>query len=233
MSPKTILIVEDEPTIQNVVSRYFKSAGFDVITASDGFIALEKFSQNKIDLICLDIMMPNIDGWTVTEMIRESSNVPIIIMTALSTEKDILSGYEHKIDDYITKPFNPQILVAKAKSLLNRISTSSTQSPNNSDSETLLKCGTIEIDLETIILKIDSKVTDVSKTEFDLISFLIKNKNSICSRKDILKEVWHENSVVDTRIIDTYIKKIRKILGPNSDMIKTVFGKGYRLEENN
>jgi len=222
---KTILVVEDEPTIQSVVSKYFKAEGFNVITADDGFIALEKFNSNAIDLICLDIMMPNIDGWTVTETIRESSDIPIIIMTALSSEEDILKGYSYKIDDYITKPFNPKILVAKAKSLLHRISTSNIEGTVSE----VLNMGPVELNTITFLVKIGGKTVDNSRTEFDLLKFVINNQREVCTREKILEEVWGKSGV-ETRIVDTYIKKLRKILGRHSKVIKTVFGLGYRFE---
>lgn len=228
MENKTILIVEDEPTIQSVVTKYFEAEGFKVVTADDGFTALQAFNNNDIDLICLDIMMPNIDGWTVTETIRETSNVPIIIMTALSSEDNVLKGYTYNIDDYITKPFNPKILVAKAKSLLHRIS-----SPNLQPKQTnLLAAGPIEVNVETLVFKLDGKTKDISRTEFDLLKFLIENQGQVCSREKILSDVWGESGV-ETRIVDTYIKKLRKLLGEHSTIIKTVFGLGYRFEVDN
>ncbi len=226
MEAKTILVVEDEPTIQNVVKKYFESEGFHVITANDGFSALEQFNANHIDLICLDIMMPNIDGWTVTETVRETSEVPIIIMTALSSEENVLKGYEYRIDDYITKPFNPKILVAKAKSLLNRMNTPPTVEKNPT---TTLSLGPLELNPITMIFKVDGKIVELSKTEFDIVHFFMDHKDQVCSRDLILSSVWGESGV-ETRIVDTYIKKIRKLLGPHAKMISTVFGSGYRFE---
>jgi two-component system response regulator VanR len=223
---KTILIVEDEPTIQNVVKKYFESEGFRVITANDGFAALEQFNANHIDLICLDIMMPNIDGWTVTETIRETSDVPIIIMTALSSEENVLKGYEYRIDDYITKPFNPKILVAKTKSLLNRISTPTAIDKKPTSS---LVFGPLDLNPTTMIFKVDGRIVELSKTEFDLIHFFMDHQQQVCSRDLILSSVWGDSGV-ETRIVDTYIKKIRKLLGPHAKMISTVFGSGYRFE---
>ncbi len=228
MENKTILIVEDEPTIQSVVTKYFEAEGFKVITADDGFSALTEFNNNDIDLICLDIMMPNIDGWTVTETIRETSNVPIIIMTALSSEDNVLKGYTYNIDDYITKPFNPKILVAKAKSLLHRIATPNLQPKTNNS----LIAGPIEVNVETLSFKLNGKTKDISRTEFDLLKFLIENHGQVCSREKILSDVWGESGV-ETRIVDTYIKKLRKLLGEHSTIIKTVFGLGYRFEVDN
>lgn len=228
MENKTILIVEDEPTIQSVVSKYFEAEGFNVVTADDGFSALTEFNNNDIDLICLDIMMPNIDGWTVTETIRETSNVPIIIMTALSSEDNVLKGYSYNIDDYITKPFNPKILVAKAKSLLHRIATPNLIPKTNNS----LVAGPIEVNIETHAFKLDGKLKDISRTEFDLLKFLIENHGQVCSREKILADVWGESGV-ETRIVDTYIKKLRKLLGDHSTIIRTVFGLGYRFEVDN
>lgn len=228
MENKTILIVEDEPTIQSVVTKYFEAEGFKVVTADDGFSALTEFNSNDIDLICLDIMMPNIDGWTVTETIRETSNVPIIIMTALSSEDNVLKGYTYNIDDYITKPFNPKILVAKAKSLLHRIATPNLQPKTNNS----LMAGPIEVNVETLSFKLEGNTKDISRTEFDLLKFLIENRGKVCSREKILADVWGESGV-ETRIVDTYIKKLRKLLGEHSTIIKTVFGLGYRFEVDN
>jgi len=223
---KTILVVEDEPTIQNVVKKYFEADGFNVITANDGFSALEQFNANHVDLICLDIMMPNIDGWTVTETIRETSDVPIIIMTALSSEENVLKGYTYRIDDYITKPFNPKILVAKSKSLLNRIETSTPAAKQQGAS---IVVGPLELNPLTMIFKVDSKIVELSKTEFDLMHFFMDHKDQVCSRDLILSSVWGESGV-ENRIVDTYIKKIRKLLGVHANMISTVFGSGYRFE---
>lgn len=226
MEAKTILVVEDEPTIQNVVKKYFESEGFNVITANDGFAALEQFNSNHIDLICLDIMMPNIDGWTVTETIRETSDVPIIIMTALSSEENVLKGYEYRIDDYITKPFNPKILVAKSKSLLNRIGIPTTNERKHTSS---LVIGPLDLNTNNMIFKVDGRIVELSKTEFDLIHFFMDHQQQVCSRDLILSSVWGD-AAVETRIVDTYIKKIRKLLGPHAKMISTVFGSGYRFE---
>lgn len=226
MEAKTILVVEDEPTIQNVVKKYFESEGFNVITANDGFAALEQFNSNHIDLICLDIMMPNIDGWTVTETIRETSDVPIIIMTALSSEENVLKGYEYRIDDYITKPFNPKILVAKSKSLLNRIGI---PTPNERKHTSSLVIGPLDLNTNNMIFKVDGRIVELSKTEFDLIHFFMDHQQQVCSRDLILSSVWGD-AAVETRIVDTYIKKIRKLLGPHAKMISTVFGSGYRFE---
>lgn len=229
MKNKTVLIIEDEPTIQRVVATYFKKEGYNVFTADDGFSGLEKFNQEKIDIICLDIMMPNIDGWVVAETIRSTSDVPIIIMTALSEDEDVLKGYSFKVDDYITKPFNPKILIAKVNNLLDRIEKAKSESVNTFSK--ILISNNIKIDLESHKVSIDEKYVDFSKTEYDLLVFFIKNKGKICSRDLLLDEVWGYDSFVEDRIVDTYIKRLRKLITPYSHYIKTVFGVGYRYED--
>ena len=217
MEKATILIIEDEPTINRIVSNYL-----------DGFKGLQLFSKNRIDLVCLDIMMPNINGWDVAKTIRETSNVPIIMMSALSEEEDILKGYSLKVDDYITKPFNPKILVAKVKNLLERLN-----SPEYSNQTSgLLEVEGIKMDLDTHRAYIDEIEVDLSKTEYDLLKYFLEHQGKICSRNLLLDEVWGIDVYVEDRIVDTYVKKLRKYLGTKSHYIKTVFGVGYRFEIN-
>jgi len=227
MNDITILIIEDEPTINRIVSNYFLREKYKILSALDGFKGLQLFSKNKVDLVCLDIMMPNINGWDVAKTIRETSNVPIIMMSALSEEEDILKGYSLKVDDYITKPFNPKILVAKVKNLLERLA-------NNQDHEVqtsgILEISGIKIDLDTHKSYIDNIEVNLSKTEFDLLKYFLKHEGKICSRNLLLDEVWGIDVYVEDRIVDTYVKKLRKYLGHRSHYIKTVFGVGYRFE---
>lgn len=226
MIETTILIVEDEPTINRIVSNYFIKEKFKVLSASDGFIGLQLFNKNKVDLVCLDIMMPNINGWDVAKAIREISNVPIIMMSALSEEEDILKGYSLKIDDYITKPFNPKILVAKVTNLLERINNTSIN-----DIETgILEIKNIKMNLDTHRCYLNNEEIELSKTEFDLLEYFLKHPGKICSRNLLLDEVWGMDVYVEDRIVDTYVKKLRKYLGENANYIKTVFGVGYRFE---
>jgi two-component system response regulator VanR len=226
MKNTTILIIEDEPTINRIVSNYFIKEKFTVLSALDGFKGLQLFSQNKVDLVCLDIMMPNVNGWDVAKTIRETSNVPIIMMSALSEEEDILKGYSLKVDDYITKPFNPKILVAKVINLLDRL-----QNQDSSIQSTgLLEVEGIKIDLDTHKVYIDNVLVDLSKTEFDLLKYFVEHESKICSRNLLLDEVWGIDNYVEDRIVDTYVKKLRKYLGDKSYYIKTVFGVGYRFE---
>lgn len=226
MDKTTILIIEDEPTINRIVSNYFLKENYRVLSALDGFKGLQLFSRNRVDLVCLDIMMPNINGWDVAKTIRETSTIPIIMMSALSEEEDILKGYSLKVDDYITKPFNPKILVAKVKNLLERI--------NNLDysnqTSGILEVKSIKMDLDTHRTYIDNIEVDLSKTEFDLLKYFLEHQGKICSRNLLLDEVWGVDVYVEDRIVDTYVKKLRKYLGSKSHYIKTVFGVGYRFE---
>jgi len=226
MDKATILIIEDEPTINRIVSNYFLKEKYRVLSALDGFKGLQLFSKNRVDLVCLDIMMPNINGWDVAKTIRETSNVPIIMMSALSEEEDILKGYSLKVDDYVTKPFNPKILVAKVKNLLERLN-----NPDISNQTSgLLEVTGIKMDLDTHRVYIEEIEVDLSKTEYDLLKYFLEHQGKICSRNLLLDEVWGIDVYVEDRIVDTYVKKLRKYLGMNSYYIKTVFGVGYRFE---
>ena len=226
MEKATILIIEDEPTINRIVSNYFLKEKYRVLSALDGFKGLQLFSKNKVNLVCLDIMMPNINGWDVAKTIRETSNVPIIMMSALSEEEDILKGYSLKVDDYITKPFNPKILVAKVRNLLDRIN-----NPEYSNQTSgLLEVIGVKMDLDTHRAYINDIEVDLSKTEYDLLKYFLEHQGKICSRNLLLDEVWGIDVYVEDRIVDTYVKKLRKYLGIKSHFIKTVFGVGYRFE---
>lgn len=228
---KRILIVEDEPTLQRIIKTYFEKNGYDVYVASDGEQALTLFKDTILDIIVLDIMLPKIDGFEVCKIIRSSSNIPIIMMTALGEEQNMLYGYSLKVDDYIIKPFPPKVLVAKVNNLLSRI-----QKP-----EELIKIyevGGIKIDYNANIAYVDNKKISLSKTEFDLLCLFIQNQDKACSRELLLDEVWGMDVYVDYRIVDTYIKQLRKAIKPYS-YIKTVFKVGYKFslgndnEENN
>lgn len=221
MENKTILLAEDEPSIARVVKTYFEHDGYNVYHAANGEEALNLFKEVNFDLLVLDIMMPKVDGFEVIKVIRASSDVPIIVMTALQSEEDILKGYSLHIDDYVTKPFNPKILVAKVNNLLMRI-----KQQNSIMME--YKIGELSFDFINNEVKMNDKVLDLTKTEFKMLAFLAKNNNKVCSRDLLLDEVWGVDVYVDDRIIDAYIKKLRKIIAPKK-YIKTVFGTGYRF----
>ena len=221
MLEKTILLAEDEPSISRLVKTYFEHDGYIVYTATNGEEAINIFKEIKINLVCLDVMMPKMDGFEVTKIIRSSSDVPIIIMTALQNEEDILKGYSLHIDDYITKPFNPKVLLAKVNNLMLRIDKESTLKME-------YKIGDLSFDFINNEVKINTKKLELTKTEFNMLAFLAKNNNKVCSRQLLLDEVWGVEVYVDDRIVDAYIKKIRKQILPKK-YIKTVFGVGYRF----
>jgi two-component system response regulator VanR len=221
MINKNILLAEDEPTILRLVRTYFERDGYIVYTATNGEEAIKIFREVKIDLVCLDIMMPIIDGFEVTKIIRATSDVPIIVMTALQSEEDILKGYSLHVDDYITKPFNPKVLLAKVNNLMMRLN-----KENSLKME--YKIGELSFDFINSSVSLEGKQLDLTKTEFKMLAFLAKNNNKVCSRELLLDEVWGLEVYVDDRIVDAYIKKLRKIIAPKK-YIKTVFGVGYRF----
>lgn len=229
MKNKTILIVEDEPNILRIISSYFEKDGYEVYTAKDGESGLNIFQNSNIDLVILDIMLPKIDGFEVAKRIRSNSNVPIIVMTALGEEQDMARGYNLKIDDYIVKPFPPKILVMKVNNLLSRLN-----KPNLMQQQ--YKIGSLILDFGNNQILLDNKPLEISKTEFKLLAFLVQNRNKACSRSLLLDEIWGLDVYVDNRIVDTYIKNLRKILKPYN-YIKTIFGVGYQFvvdeEQNN
>ena len=194
------------------------------LTAADGLEGLEKFELNTIDIICCDVMMPTIDGWEVVKSIRQKSNIPIIMMTALSSEENQLKGYGLEIDDYVTKPFSPAILVAKVQSLLKRYYNIQSSKTNQA------MIGDISINFESRVVIANDRELQLSKTEFDLLAFFIKNQGIALDRVTILDEVWGMDVYVEERVVDTYIKVLRKKLDNYSSYIKTVFGIGYKFE---
>lgn len=221
---KTVLIIEDELSLQNIIAAYFRKNEFNVIVASDGLLGLEAFRENEIDIVCSDIMMPNIDGWQVVRSIRQTSNVPIILMTALDSELDQLKGFDLLVDDYVTKPFSPSVLVAKASSILRR-----TDTTPQSQSNVVIELKALSINLNSREVRVENKAIKLSKTEFDLLSFFVKNQNIALDRVTILDEVWGLDVYVEERVVDTYIKVLRKKLGIAGKYIKTVFGIGYKF----
>jgi DNA-binding response OmpR family regulator len=220
---RTLLIVEDEYRMRHLLSDYFKREGFNVVEAENGVDALEKF-KDKIDLIILDIMMPLLDGWSVCQTIRNTSDVPIIILTAKSEEGDKLMGYELGADDYITKPFSPKVLVAKVKALLKR-------------AEGISGKQSILIDVDGLIINdtaheviVDGEYLNLSPKEFDLLLYLVRNRGVALSRDKILDNVWGYGYYGDLRTVDTHIKRIREKLKEKGDIITTIRGSGYKLE---
>lgn len=219
-----ILVIEDEEAIRKIISDYFRAEGYQVIEGINGKDGLEKFELHQgIDLIILDVMMPELDGWTVCRRVRKLSDVPIIMLTARTDEDDELMGFELKADDYVKKPFSPAILIARAKLLLSK------KRIDENVSELMNKYG-LFINKATREVSLDNSLVELTTKEFDILTYLVENENRVFNREQILSEIWGYDFVGDTRIVDNHIKKIRKALGDKSYYIRTVFGVGYKFE---
>ncbi|WP_066504565.1 response regulator transcription factor [Abyssisolibacter fermentans] len=220
----TVLVIEDEYNIRKIVCDYFRAEGFHVIQAPNGKEGIERFEEEKIDLIILDIMMPELDGWTVCRRIRKQSDVPIIILTARTEDDDELMGFELKADDYVKKPFSPGVLVARAKILLNRARGTILE-----DKEKMIKAG-IEVNKSERKVKVDGKNIELTPKEFEILGYLMEHSGIVLSREKILDSIWGYNYFGDIRVVDNHIKKLRKALDDKAYLIRTVFGVGYKFE---
>lgn len=223
MDKLKILVVDDETRMRILVKDFLVKAGFDVIEAEDGCKALDLFYEDKdIALIVLDVMMPKMDGWEVCKEIRESSKAPIIMLTARGDERDELQGFQLGVDEYISKPFSPKILVARIEAILRR----SRKLPG----EDCVEAGGILIDKTAHEVRSDGELIELSYKEFELLTYFVENKGIALSREKILNNVWNYDYFGDARTIDTHVKKLRSKLGDKGDMIKTIWGMGYKFE---
>lgn len=217
-----VLVVDDESRMRKLVKDFLSRSNYEVIEAENGEQAVDIFFEQKdIALIILDVMMPKMDGWQACREIRQYSKVPIIMLTAKSDEKDELLGFELGVDEYISKPFSPKILVARVEAIIRRTMVK--------DEETL-EIGGILIDKAAHQVKIDGVNVDLSVKEFELLSYFIKNKGVALSREKILNNVWNYDYFGDARTIDTHVKKLRSKMGEKGDYIKTIWGMGYKFE---
>jgi len=223
---KTVLLVEDERRLREIVSDYFRNEGFEVIEAEDGKKALELFAEHEIDLIMLDIMLPEIDGWSVCRRIRKESAVPIIMLTARSDEDDTLLGFELGADEYVTKPFSPKVLVARAKTLLKRADGAVGVAEENA-----MSLAGIEVNRLSRIVLVDGEEIILTHKEFELLVYLMENKGIVLSRQHLLDQLWGYDYYGDDRTVDTHIKKLRNKLGDKAKHISTVIRVGYKFEE--
>lgn len=223
MNDITILVVDDESRMRKLIKDFLVKKEYKILEAVDGEEALKVFEENsnKINLILLDVMMPKLDGWSVLRQIRQTSNVPIIMLTARGEEQDELFGFELGVDEYISKPFSPKILVARVEALLKR----TTKQVNN-----IYEIGGIQIDTDGRTVKVDSKLIELSLREYELLKYLIDNKGIALSRDKILNNVWNYDYYGDSRTIDSHIKKIRHKLGKKGKYIETIRGVGYKFE---
>ena len=218
-----ILVVDDEARMRKLVKDFLVRKDYDVIEAADGSEAMDLFYKDKdISLIILDVMMPNMDGWEVCREIRQESKVPIIMLTARSDERDELLGFELGVDEYISKPFSPRILVARVEAILRRTSAL--------DANDVLQAGAIRIDKAAHRVTIDGQEVELSFKEFELLTYFVENKGIALSREKILNSVWNYDYFGDARTIDTHVKKLRSKMNDHGDYIKTIWGMGYKFE---
>ncbi|MCX7714693.1 MAG: response regulator transcription factor [Clostridia bacterium] len=222
----SVLVVEDEALMREVIKDYFESGGYEVTEAKDGLEAIELVENQDFDLILLDIMLPEIDGFSVCRKIRKTKDVPIIMITARSEEDDKLTGYELGADDYVTKPFSPKVLLAKANALIKR------SYGNVCGEEGVISIGGITVNQASHTVQLDNEYIDLTPKEYDLLVFLMNNKGKVLSRDTLLSKVWGYDYFGDLRTVDTHIKKLRAKLGDKAQHIKTLIKAGYKFEEN-
>ena len=223
MNNITVLVVDDESRIRKLIKDFLVKDGFHILEAEDGEKALEILQEHQKDigLVILDVMMPKLDGWSVLRQIRQNSNIPVIMLTARGEEQDELFGFELGVDEYISKPFSPKILVARVQAILKR---------DKIIKKEVQEYGGIEIDSDGRTVKIDGKQIEMSLREYELLKYLVDNKGIALSRDKILTNVWNYDYYGDSRTIDSHIKKIRHKLGKKGKYIETIRGVGYKFE---
>ena len=222
MSNKKILIVDDEARMRKLLKDFLATKDYEILEAENGQVALDLFKNDeKIALVLLDVMMPVLDGWSTLREIRKTSKVPVIMLTARGEEQDELFGFELGVDEYISKPFSPKILVARVEAILNRC---------YPETEENINYDGIIIDKAAHVVTVDGKNADLSMKEFELLDYLMSNVGVALSREKILNNVWNYDYYGDSRTIDSHIKKLRKKLGKKGNHIETVRGLGYKFE---
>ena len=218
-----VMVVDDEARMRKLVKDFLSIKGLQVLEAADGEEAVDLFFKEKdIALILLDVMMPKMDGWQVLKTIRQYSRVPIVMLTARSEERDELQGFELGVDEYISKPFSPKILVARVEAILRRSSGGAAAG--------VVRAGGIELNKEAHQVTIDGKNIELSYKEFELLTYFVENQGIALSREKILNHVWNYDYFGDARTIDTHVKKLRSKMGEKGDYIKTIWGMGYKFE---
>ena len=222
MSLEKIMVVDDDPNICELLRLYLEKEGYTVEIVNDGMAAVEAFQSAQPDLVLLDIMLPRLDGWQVCREIRQNSKVPIIMLTAKSEERDELLGFDLGVDEYISKPFSPKILVARVEAILRR--------SGKTGEDDVLEAGGIRIDKAAHMASIDGKPMELSYKEFELLTYFLENQGIALSREKILNNVWNYDYYGDARTIDTHVKKLRSKMGDKGDLIKTIWGMGYKFE---
>ena len=223
MSKLKILVVDDESRMRKLVKDFLVKHDYEVLEAQDGEQAVDIFFEDKdIALVILDVMMPKMDGWQVCREIRAHSKVPIIMLTAKGDERDELLGFELGVDEYISKPFSPKILVARVEAILRRT--------GHGEQEEILEAGGIVLNKTAHLVTVDGKAMDLSYKEFELMTYFMENQGIALSREKILNHVWNYDYFGDARTIDTHVKKLRSKMGDKGEYIKTIWGMGYKFE---
>ena len=223
MDTLKILVVDDESRMRKLVKDFLTKKNFQVLEAGNGEEAMDIFYEEKdIALIILDVMMPKMDGWEVCREIRKNSKVPIIMLTARSDERDELLGFDLGVDEYISKPFSPKILVARVEAILRRT--------GQNNPEDVISAGGIVIDKAAHLATVDGKPMELSFKEFELLTYFLENQGIALSREKVLNNVWNYDYFGDARTIDTHVKKLRNKLGDKGNYIKTIWGMGYKFE---
>ena len=223
MDTLKILVVDDESRMRKLVKDFLTKKNFQVLEAGNGEEAMDIFYEEKdIALIILDVMMPKMDGWEVCREIRKNSKAPIIMLTARSDERDELLGFDLGVDEYISKPFSPKILVARVEAILRRT--------GQNNPEDVISAGGIVIDKAAHLATVDGKPMELSFKEFELLTYFLENQGIALSREKILNSVWNYDYFGDARTIDTHVKKLRSKMGDKGEYIKTVWGMGYKFE---
>lgn len=220
---KQLLVVEDEPDIQELLQNFLEAAGYGVTLAGDGVEAITRFQQKQYDLVLLDVMLPKIDGYGVCELIRHTSTVPVVMLTALDDEAHQLQGFDLKIDDYITKPFSMPILLRKLEAVLRRAGGQS------AGERQLLVYQKLTLDLDGYQAYVDGKPVELTHREFEVLQLLLRNQGRVLTRQMLLNQLWDFDFLGDERVVDTHIKNLRKKLQLN--YIETIRGVGYRVEQ--
>lgn len=223
MEKRKVLVVDDESRMRKLVRDFLVKQDYEVLEAGDGEEALDLFYEQKdIALVILDVMMPKMDGWQACREIRSYSKTPIIMLTAKGDERDELQGFELGVDEYITKPFSPKILVARVEAILRRT--------NLLVSEDVISAGGIELNKAAHQVRIHGEDVELSYKEFELLTYFMENQGIALSREKILNNVWNYDYFGDARTIDTHVKKLRNKLGEKGELIKTIWGMGYKFE---
>lgn len=223
-----ILVIEDDLDIQEILREFLQAKGYIVELAEDGLCGIEKFNSQRFDLVILDIMLPKIDGFVVCEMIRRTSDMPVIMLTALDDEQDELKGFELNIDDYVTKPFSVNLLIKRIEAVLKRVNKVGDKSEAKASEEVLISFGDIAMDGGSYKTWVGEKNIDLTVKEFEILEILIRNRGRVITRESLLNTVWGYDFFGDSRVIDTHIKNLRHKL--NVEYIKTIRGVGYKIE---